>query len=390
MTKILDWTRAEDPRDVIHLAVQALAEGHLVAFPTEHHYLIAASGLRRRAIERLAAAMGAQASDGAPWGSLMARSPDEIYDYAPSASLISRRLVQRAWPGPLVLEIPDGHTESLATQLEPATSHAVRRESGELWLSSPHHEVLQQVARLTAGPLVLSQPRGSDGRQALGIASELPADVALVIDGGAIPNPASVSIVRVEGTRCRLVQPGALPSDKLAQLTRFVVLMVCTGNTCRSPMAEALMKRRLEERFQQTVPPGATALDASPVSVLSAGVAAAPGDPASDGALAAMRSLGLDVRSHQSRALSQTLIDRSDLILTMTDNHRQTILSRWPHAAAKIAKLDPTGGDVADPYGGPVEMYRATAQSIDRFVVDWLARIGQDQLANWQVNGDSL
>lgn len=121
------------------------------------------------------------------------------------------------------------------------------------------------------------------------------------------------------------------------------VLFVCTGNTCRSPMAEALLRETLARR-------GLTGF-----SVASAGLAAYPGDPATPEAVAVLGELGIDHSGHRSRSWTADLLSAHDLILTMERAHKDSILRRYPDAAGKVFTLKEFAsggaeeGDIEDP-----------------------------------------
>jgi len=134
-------------------------------------------------------------------------------------------------------------------------------------------------------------------------------------------------------------------------MARFSLLLVCTGNTCRSPMAEVLAKQVLQDQ------PG--------VVVGSAGVFAGEGQPASAEAIEAMDAMGLDLSGHRSRALTADLIDQVDQIYTMTESHRRSVLAQAPQAASKMQRLDPHA-DISDPIGASLEVYQTTADQIRR------------------------
>lgn len=141
------------------------------------------------------------------------------------------------------------------------------------------------------------------------------------------------------------------------------VLFVCTGNTCRSTMAEGLFKDMLKKKGP---------LDED-IKVQSAGVFALEGDSASKGAVEVMAELGIDVRDHRAQRLTPSMIREADIIFAMTKNHRDAVLSIDPSAADKTYTLaeygakfdrDLKGTDIGDPYGQPVEIYRQSAQDI--------------------------
>lgn len=148
----------------------------------------------------------------------------------------------------------------------------------------------------------------------------------------------------------------------------YNLLFVCTGNTCRSPMAEALARREVEERGW------------SHVSVASAGVAAAPGLPASQPAIHAIAAAGLDLTDHRSRRLDSALLDWADVVLAMSRSHLAVVQDMGAgHKAALLgdfaAGAEGAGHPISDPFGGDLATYESTLHELGSLVHRSLDRI---------------
>lgn len=138
------------------------------------------------------------------------------------------------------------------------------------------------------------------------------------------------------------------------------ILLVCTGNTCRSPLARALLLSLRPEW-----------------EVRSAGLSARAGAPASDGSRRVARELGLSLEEHAARPLTAADVEWADLIVGMTEAHRRSLNRLYPEAERRTRLLREVAGfnpplDIADPFGQPVEAYRRCAEDMVAALHSWL------------------
>ena len=367
---VLDVKTAEDPRDVVHRAVQALVEGKLVAFPTETVYVVAASAFDEDAVDRL---VHLCRKPGSGPVTLAVKSTDEALDYVPMIPRLGLRLARRCWPGPVTLQLDDAQSESLIHRLPASVKEAVAPD-GVIRLRVPAHDLIGSALRLLAGPLVVAGahcPGEPDSVTAQEVLSRIGNKVDVVLDGGRckLAQPSTIAYVGEGGIV--IPRTGAVSETNLKRLASWMAVVVCTGNTCRSPMAEALLRKRIAEKLGCTV----EELEDRGVMVMSAGIAAAPGVRPSPEAVVAMKQRGLDLSMHESQPLTDRLVRFADIILTMTRNHRDAIVSNFPEAASRTHMISRNRGDVSDPIGGPAELYHRCAEQIDSYLEAWMTEL---------------
>jgi protein-tyrosine phosphatase len=364
---VYNLKRAEDFRDAVHHAVEALASGQVIALPTETIYGLAASALRPQAVQRLYELKKHDAQLPLAFG---VKSADDALDYVPDMSSLGRRLARRVWPGPLTLVFPGPHRDSVAQRLPVEVRHATLGQ-GKIALRVPAHEFTMQVFRLSAGPVILtSASRQGNQDSATGdqVIHNYQQDIDCLFDAGPCRFSQPSTIAEISQDRWSIVRPGVLDRKTLELMSEVSILLVCTGNTCRSPMAEGLFKVRLAAHLGCTV----AELPQRGYRVASAGVAAMAGGPASDQSYEVMLQHKYDLSQHSSQPITEALVQQADLILTMTGNHRHAIISNWPGATSRTFTLAREQGEISDPIGLPVEFYDRCATQMDQHIQWWI------------------
>jgi len=160
-----------------------------------------------------------------------------------------------------------------------------------------------------------------------------------------------------------VLREGVYTRAQILKAATVNILFVCTGNTCRSPMAEGLCRKYFADKLNCTL----DEVQNFGYSIASAGIAASEAMPASSCALQVTRQKRTPLDNHLSRGLTESMIQQADLILGMNQGHLSAVIETVPQARSKCFLLDASGA-IADPIGCGVEVYQACAEQIEQCI----------------------
>jgi tRNA threonylcarbamoyl adenosine modification protein (Sua5/YciO/YrdC/YwlC family) len=325
----------------VQAAVAAVRRGSVVVIPTETVYGFAISPRLPEAHQAVNAIKG-RVEGQALTHHLAGREGLEAL--APSPPRRVERLLERFWPGPLTVVLEGNHAATVGLRV-------------------PAHGFPQRVIRALGHSLLMTsvnrsgEPPLCDGSVIL---RAFGGAIDLLFDGGPSPLKMPSSVVRCTGPVLEVLREGILSREEIYVTAAQTILFVCSGNTCRSPMATAIARRRLSEALGVAE----DRLLARGLHLVSAGTSTMEGLPASSGCKQTLEQLGMDASAHRSKALDLELVRRAAHIFCLASSHRQRLLELAPELGAKIELLRPDGQDIGDPFGGDLGTYEEVRNQI--------------------------
>jgi protein-tyrosine phosphatase len=289
-------------------------------------------------------------------------------EYLGPVNEFARRAMRKLWPGPigLIFEVAEPTRKQTAQKLGLEESDIY--DGSTITLRCPDNPVFVDVVSRVKEPVVLTSA-GKAVQRIGDLSEEILSQVETVFDGGPTRFSRPSTLVRIKENSYTIVRSGVYDERIIDRLLRTTVLFVCSGNTCRSPMAEAIARKFLAD--QLSIPPDE--LEKRGFNVISAGSYAMPGARATEPAVEVLKGMGIDLSRHRSKPLSVELIHQADVIFTMSESHGRAVASLVPSAADKVSNLDPEG-DIEDPIGGDVSLYTEVAERIKKLIEKRMAQ----------------
>lgn len=367
--KVIRIDGSDAAAEQIRAAAQVVDAGGLVAFPTETVYGIACRA-GRDAISRLD---GVKGRDTKKHYTLHIGRNDDYRAYVPKSDTRVENLAGRAWPGPLTL-IFELHPVELSKQRSRIGDEAfdILYKNGSIGIRCPDHPAAAMLLQLACGPVVAPSANPADHAPATDadqVIAQLADQVDIILDGGPCKYKQSSTVARVGPRGVEVLREGVYSTMDLQAMASMTFLFVCTGNTCRSAMAEGLLRAQLAKKIGC----GVDELERKGYKVHSAGTMDMVGVPASDGAIKACRMKGVDLTGHRSQRLTRSLVEASDVIFCMTWAHCEQVRFLSPDGATKCFLLG-DDAEIPDPVGQPQDCFNRCADIIEAAIT---ARLGE-------------
>ncbi len=332
--------------------VSTLQSGGVVVLPTDTVYGLACDSENLEACRRIYEIKG---RDFQRPLALFLREPEQLSRYVEPLNPVQTRVTEKFLPGPLTVV------------LKSKTRMAMIAPEDKIGIRIPDVPFISEIIRRLGRPLATTSANISGEVEISSprlLKKQFQDTVDLLVAGNDLPGPPS-TVIDLATDPPAVLRKGKIPiweleqalgrRVKLAKGVSFSVLLVCTGNLCRSPMAKGILKEKVGNK---------------PVLIYSAGTDTADGLPPTPFAVQAAKVYHADISRHRSTILTQELIAASDLVLVMDQHHYDRVITLAPEAKPKTYFLrgyeNGSHDEIEDPMGGPLTAYQETAKLIEQ------------------------
>lgn len=330
--------------EIIEKAAGFIRQGKLVAVPTETVYGLAADFANPQAVKRLYEVK--QRSQDKPFAVAIS-DKESLERLSREVSILAYKLADRFWPGPLTLVLKSADNKTIGLRM-------------------PDHPVALRLMDSACVDLVLPSANLSGEnppRSASEVLQALNGRIDLILDAGNTRLGLESTVVDLTEAPFKILRESALKKEEIENIAASKrVIFVCTGNSCRSVMAQGLLQKAMKERNR------------GDVEVLSAGIAPLVGVGATAETLYLLAQEGVDMSAHRSRQVNRIMLKSADLILAMDDTHQARILELAPEVRNRLyllkefAKIANSGLNIGDPIGRGMDFYDQTFYMIKEAV----------------------
>ncbi|MCE5339717.1 MAG: threonylcarbamoyl-AMP synthase [Planctomycetaceae bacterium] len=363
---MVEYIEIKDPKtdlEKLKKCAECIDAGGLVVFPTETVYGIACRA-EKKSLARL---------DEVKQRNLEKRytlhigDKSKLVDFVPTLTAQVKKLLKHTWPGPLtvVFEVNDDEIKKLREKHGSEVVELLYKDNS-IGIRCPDEPVGNKLLNLCKYPVVApsantaGNPPATDGKEAFTQIGDL---VDIVINTGKCKYEKSSTVAKISSTGLKILRVGAYSERRIQKMYAINIVFVCSGNTCRSPMAEALAKKKMAEKLGCNI----NQLEEYGYNIESAGILAVNGISASEGSIMFCESRGINLHTHRSQRLTGAKIRLADHIFAMSNGHKDAIIRICPQAEQKCMMLI-DGQEVDDPIGGDDEAYAACGEMIEKAV----------------------
>ncbi|MFC1794230.1 L-threonylcarbamoyladenylate synthase [Planctomycetota bacterium] len=362
-TKVLKLDAAKVDSSIINEAAAIIDSGGLVVFPTETVYGIGCR-VKSDSLARLDDVKGRSTDK---YYTLHIGRKGDVEKYVPTIGFKAKKLIHNAWPGPLtvVFELDRKDIDKQQNNLEREVFEGLYTYNS-IGIRCPDNLIASMLLQQTSNPVVAPSANITNHPPAVNadqVLDQLSGRIDLLLDAGPCKYKESSTVVKIGRSGLEVLRSGFYSKEELEALSQVKFLFVCTGNTCRSPMAEGIFRKYLAEKLQCDI----DEFGKMGYKINSAGIIGSVGFPASPEAVAACAAMGVDIKAHRNKALSKELIEESDIIFAMEQIHRDRVIALDSRAAEKCLLLARNTG-IPDPIGHPQQFYSNCAKLIERVV----------------------